>query len=100
MPSRRIPSYRLHKPSGRAVVTLDGHDFYLGPYGSQQSRAEYERLVGEWLAGGRSLAQTRRFVQTVTEVISPYWRFAKGYYVKNGRPTSRDVSSTFSTTQS
>ena len=26
----RIPSYRHHKPSGQAVVTLNGHDRYRG----------------------------------------------------------------------
>ena len=33
MPNARkstIPSYRLHKPSGQAVVTLNGRDHYLG----------------------------------------------------------------------
>jgi hypothetical protein len=51
----RTPSYRLHKPSGQAVVTLKGRDFYLGRHGSPESRAEYDRLVGEWLANGRRL---------------------------------------------
>ena len=33
MPKLRIsvPANRKHKPSGRAVVTLSGQDFYLGP---------------------------------------------------------------------
>lgn len=30
----RIPSYRLHKASGQAVVTLDGRDHYLGVHDS------------------------------------------------------------------
>ena len=30
--SRSVPKYRKHKASGQAVVTLDGMDFYLGPY--------------------------------------------------------------------
>jgi hypothetical protein len=47
------PSYRLHKPSGKAVVTLpDGRggrkDVYLGLHGSPESRREYERIVIEW----------------------------------------------------
>jgi hypothetical protein len=29
----RTPSYRHHKPSGQAVVTLEGRDIYLGRYG-------------------------------------------------------------------
>ena len=49
----RTPSYRLHKPSGQAVVTLDGHDVYLGKHDTPQSRQEYDRLVAEWLANSR-----------------------------------------------
>ena len=30
------PKYRHHKPSGRAVVTID-NDYYLGPCNSQES---------------------------------------------------------------
>ena len=56
MPARslRTPSYRLHKPTGQAVVTLDGRDFYLGKHGTPASRAEYDRLIAEWLANGRA----------------------------------------------
>jgi integrase len=50
---RGIPSYRRHKPSGQAVVTLNGVDFYLGPWNSPQSKAEYDRVTAEWLARGR-----------------------------------------------
>jgi hypothetical protein len=32
-----IPSYCLHKASGKAVVRLDGVDHYLGPHGSPES---------------------------------------------------------------
>jgi hypothetical protein len=35
----RHPAYCLHKAGGRAVVTLDGHDFYLGPHGTKASEA-------------------------------------------------------------
>ncbi|MEI6636374.1 MAG: hypothetical protein WCO99_07385 [Planctomycetota bacterium] len=43
----RIPSLRHHKPSGQAVVTLNSRDHYFGPWGSNQSQSEYQRLVGE-----------------------------------------------------
>ena len=43
--TRSIPKYRLHKASGQAVVTLRGKDYYLGPHGSPESRAEYDRLI-------------------------------------------------------
>ena len=48
--SLRLPSYRRHKPSGQAVVTLTGKDYYLGRWNTKASRAEYDRLIGEWLA--------------------------------------------------
>lgn len=84
----RIPSYRRHKPSGQAVVTLNGRDIYLGKWNTRASRAEYERLIGEWLAAGRSL-QSGGLDEgpTVAEVALRFWKFAKTYYRKDGRPT-------------
>ena len=49
------PCYRRHRASGQAIVTLNGHDHYLGPYGSKSSRVKYDPLIGEWLAAGRRL---------------------------------------------
>ena len=92
MPSRsskpRVPSYRRHKPSGQAVVTLNGTDVYLGKWGTKASHAEYERLICEWLAGGRRLPSSESSV-TVAELALAYWRFAKTYYRKDGRPTDQ-----------
>ena len=51
----RVPSYRHHKPSGQAVVTVSGKDVYLGPHGANVSRDEYDRVIGEWLAAGRTV---------------------------------------------
>jgi integrase len=82
----RTPSYRLHRPTGQAVVTLNGRDVYLGKHGSPVSLAEYDRLVGEWLANGRHLSRAGDL--TVTELILAYFRFAEGYYRKNGAPTT------------
>ena len=47
--SSRIPKYRLHRPSGQAVARFNGIDYYLGKHGSQESRDEYDRLLGEWM---------------------------------------------------
>jgi hypothetical protein len=33
-----IPTYRRHKATGQACVTLDGRTFYLGRHGCQQGR--------------------------------------------------------------
>jgi integrase len=85
-PSARVPSYRHHKPTGQAVVTLNGEDIYLGKWNTKTSRAEYDRLIGEWLAGGRQLPK-RGGDLTVAELGIKYLRFAEGYYRKDGRPT-------------
>ena len=45
----RIPSYRRHKPSKQAVVTLYSKDFYLGRYGTKDSRELYDKLVSDYL---------------------------------------------------
>jgi len=91
MPKLRhsIPKYRHHKASGQAVVTLAGIDHYLGPWRSQVSKVEYDRLTGEWLAAGRRLPQSLDEQQslTVAEVIVRYWAFAEQRYRKHGEPT-------------
>ena len=33
------PKYRHHKATGQAIVTLDGQDFYLGPWGQKPEAA-------------------------------------------------------------
>jgi len=84
----RTPSYRRHKPTGRAVVTLNGRDFYLGKWDTKASRQEYDRLIGDWLARGRRLPDAEEQQQfTVAELCAAYWRYAKGYYRKDGQPT-------------
>ncbi|MEO0531478.1 MAG: site-specific integrase [Planctomycetota bacterium] len=82
-----LPSYRKHRASGQAVVTLSGVDHYLGRHGTKASRTLYDRLVAEWLASGRKAAAGGQEQLTVVELCSLYLRFAQGYYRKNGRCT-------------
>ena len=81
------PKYRQHRASGQAVVTLNGHDNYLGPYGTKASRIEYDRLIAEWLAGGRHLPSPGTTDLTVVELCAAFFRYVKTYYVKDGQPT-------------
>src|SRR4051794_36589555 len=89
--SVRTPSYRLHRPTGQAVVTLNGRDLYLGKHGTPASRAEYDRVIAEWLANGRRAA-TAASDLAVNELILAYLRFADSYYRKNARPTKEPAN--------
>ncbi|HTQ37410.1 MAG TPA: hypothetical protein VMJ32_00170 [Pirellulales bacterium] len=83
-----VPTYRHHKPSGQAVVTINGQDFYLGLWNSAASRGEYDRRIAEWLACGRQPpAQPAAGGLTVSEMLVQYWEFAKRHYRKHGRPS-------------
>jgi integrase len=84
MPVRapRTPKYRRHKPSGQAVVTLNGQDHYLGRHGSPESQAEYKRLVAGWLSG--TLTQD----PCVDELILAYIKYVDGYYTTGNEPTN------------
>ena len=41
----------------------------------------------EWLAAGRPTTQATHSEITVVQLIARYVRFAKAYYVRDGRPT-------------
>ena len=80
----KVPSYRLHKQSGQAIVTLNGRDRLFGKFGTLESQTEYNRLIAEWLVAGRQLPpRTDRIF--VSEVLSAFWRFAETYYRKPRR---------------
>lgn len=89
-----VPSYRLHKCSGQAVVTLSGRDYWLGLYGSPDSRVKYHQLVAEWIAGGRkplaviarpSPLAVPRF--SVASLVDAFVRHIKDTYVEaDGTP--------------
>jgi integrase len=89
MPRRNpVPSYRLHKQSGQAIVTLpDGqggrHDVLLGRYDTPESRQEYARVIAEWEANGRRVppsAEPSAPDLTVNELLVRYWKWAEQHY--------------------
>jgi integrase len=90
---KSIPSYRKHRATGQAIVTLNGRDFYLGLHDSKASRIEYDRLISEWLQQGRQIRPAAADSElSVVELIAAYLHFAKRYYRKNNRPTSEQAS--------
>ncbi|MDZ4852265.1 MAG: site-specific integrase [Pirellulaceae bacterium] len=75
------PGYRLHARSGQAVVTISGHDYYLGVFNSKESKAKYHRLKAEWIASGKSPSfGVKPEELTVIEMMAAWVRFAKEYY--------------------
>ena len=99
----KIPSYRRHKQSGQAIVTLGNglsgrRDVLLGKYGTAASRAEYARVIAEWEAAGRRLPEAGTAGDlTVNELIVAFWRHAEQHYRHpDGTPTSELAEYTFS----
>jgi integrase len=88
-----LPSYRLHKKSGQAIVTLpDGlghrHDVYLGRWGTAKSKAEYSRVIAEWSAG-LTRGLTTHADTTVCEMLVLYVAHIEEYYRHDdGTPTN------------
>ncbi len=85
---KALPSYRLHKQSGQAIVTLtDGtgrrRDVLLGQHDTGESRAEYLRVVGEWEATGRRLPAAGDGADaglSVNELLVAFLRHAEQHY--------------------
>jgi integrase len=90
-----IPPLLHLKSRGLARVRIGRNRFlYLGRWGSEEARDNYAAVVADILAGreptkpqpGRSRPVSP---YTVGELASDYQRHADGYFLKNGRPTSR-----------
>ena len=81
------PKYRHHRGTGQAFVRLDGRDVYLGRYDSDQSRAEYARLIAAWLANKRRMPLPdgpQKDDPEVVELIDQFWTHAESYYGGSG----------------
>lgn len=87
----RRPKYRRQRRTGRkdlAFVELGGSRFYLGDYGTKESRQEYRRLLAEWEGGGRAVPVAQDEIRVV-EVTVRFLDHAEGYYRRpDGTPTS------------
>lgn len=92
-PKNAVPQYLLHKPSGKARCRIDGRDYYLGPYGSEESRKAYADLIRQHFSG--TLADDP-IISThdadvsisIAELVLSFVRHAETFYVKDGRNTS------------
>jgi hypothetical protein len=90
----QVPSYRKKKVGNRkygCVSLPDGlgrrRDILLGTYGTKESKAEYARVITEWLAADRRLPQTRGTFRagaasdlTINELILAFLPHAERHY--------------------
>lgn len=89
----KTPSYRRHKASGQAIVTLTDRntrrrrDVLLGPHNTPESRKLYDETIAEWLANGRVLdaeadvgSPLTPGKHSVASVILAYWRHVLARY--------------------
>lgn len=92
-----VPAYRIHKPTGRAVVTLSGREHPLGRHGTSESKAKYYELISRWIQNGRRPLDPGEVVHpdalesslTVASLLDAHERHAHAYYLDaNGRPTT------------
>lgn len=83
MRRKRIPKYRHHKASGLAVITVNGRDHYLGPYGTPESRDAYAKIVDEWNTMGQASTYGILTDASVSMLINDYLNFCEGYYPKS-----------------
>lgn len=96
------PRYRLHKRSGRALVSFPEpfkgkKEHYLGVFGTRQTSPEswekYDRLISEWLLSkhdpraGMELA--RGDVVSVNRLVDAYLTHAEAHYRKRGKVTDQ-----------
>jgi integrase len=96
-PRNPIPTFRHHKATEQAVVTVhlpDGtpKDLYLGRHDSDAARAEYARILAV-LAANHGTYPASSYDLTINEALLRYLKFAVDYYRgPDGKP-SRSLES-------
>jgi hypothetical protein len=100
MPANRVPQICRHKATGQGVVRLSGKDHYLGRWPADRRkappavRAEYDRLIAEWLASGRRPTSAPAITGggaglTVDDLILTFCQHAERHYRRpDGTPTN------------
>ncbi len=89
-----VPKYRHHRPSGQAVVSLrigpdKYQDVYLGEYGSEASKLEYERVIGEWRQN--SSKARKAGTTTVAAVCRLFGEHARKHYQRPDGTTTNEL---------
>lgn len=62
------------------MVSLNGHDHYLGKHDSESSKSAYRRLIKEWESSGRGTTFGSQGQCTLAMLAVDYLEFCAGYY--------------------
>jgi integrase len=94
--TNRPPAYRLHKPSGQARVRYNGHEYWLGKFGTPESKEAYARLVAELSSSkdddiASAPTGSAPPALSIAELIQRYWVHAQSYYVRDGKLTGEHI---------
>lgn len=73
------PSYRLHKSSGQAVTWIQGKYYYLGQYGSTESKQQYHKLLAKFHANPNSFGVEKSRL-SIAEGAVLFLKHCKQYY--------------------
>ena len=94
MPRKKnvLPSYLLHRQSGQARTRINGREYLLGHYGSEESRIKYGKLISQ-VAGGLCVDPLGKSHNadsglSVAELLLAFKRHADTYYSKAGKKTA------------
>jgi integrase len=80
------PKYARHS-SGQARVRIDGRVFYLGPYGSRESRESYARIVAQYLEENLASGVGCPLL-SVGKLVLAYLEHCRKHYRKRGEETT------------
>lgn len=92
--SAKLPGYLLHKPTGQARTRINGRDYYLGAFGSEQSRRKYGELIAKHASGQLldpivgGCGTTNKYGMSVAELLLAFKAHAESYYSKDGKRTA------------
>ena len=87
MARNKSPKYQRQRRGGEndlAFVELNVNRFYLGKYGTDESKREYRRFVIEWMSRDGLPCADDRYI-TVLELVSAFWEHSKRHYHRADR---------------
>lgn len=87
---KQIPKYVRHKARNKGKVTLNGKTHYLpGDYNSEESKAEYDRLVAEHLTKQKTPATSN---VTFRFLAVAYMKYCEVFYVSDDGMPSEEIN--------